>query len=90
MEQGRVDPEDLPRLYQGRIMVQALLDHVEILTPRQQQVVQLYYREDLPQTEIAEKLEVSQQAVGEALQRARSTVGRKLRRYFKFLESPDG
>ena len=85
VEQGRVDPEDLPRLYQGRIMVHALLDHLDLLAPRQREIVQLYYRESLQQTEIAERLEVSQQAVGDALQRARVTVGNKLRMYFKFL-----
>jgi RNA polymerase sigma factor (sigma-70 family) len=85
MEQGRVDPEDLPRLYQGRIMVHALLDNLDLLTPRQQKVVQLYYRENLQQTEIAEQLRITQQAVGDALHRARVTVGSKLRRYFSFL-----
>lgn len=47
MEAGRVDREDLERLYQGRIMAHALLDNLHLLTERQQQVVQLYYRESL-------------------------------------------
>ncbi|MBN1444437.1 MAG: sigma-70 family RNA polymerase sigma factor [Planctomycetes bacterium] len=85
MEQGRLDPEDLPRLYQGRIMVHALLDNLGLLTKRQREVVQLYYRENCQQKEIARVLRISQQAVGDALQRARQTVGNKLRVYFNFL-----
>jgi RNA polymerase sigma factor (sigma-70 family) len=78
MTAGRVDHEDLARLYQGRIMTHAILDNVEILTPRQQEVVQLYYRENRQQVEIAEALHISQQAVGDALVRAKLAVGRKL------------
>ena len=55
MEAGRVDHEDLQRLYHGRIMTHALLDHMEILTQRQQQVVQLYYRENLQQQGVTEE-----------------------------------
>src|SRR4030095_9927409 len=71
MEAGRVDPEDLERIYHGRIMTQAILDNVEILSERQQRIVQLYYRENLQQTEIAEILSISQQAVGDAIQRTK-------------------
>jgi len=85
MEQGRIDTEDLARIYQGRVMVHALLDNLHLLTPRQREVVELYYRENLQQTEIAERLTITQQAVGDALQRARATVGEKLQRYFRFL-----
>jgi DNA-directed RNA polymerase specialized sigma24 family protein len=74
MEQGRVDFEDLQKLYEGRILLSALLDHFDALSKRQQDVVQLYYRENLQQVEIAERLGVSQQAVAESLQRARLTV----------------
>lgn len=84
LEAGRVDHEDLVRLYQGRIMTQALLDHVEILTARQQEVVNLYYRENKQQTEIAEILKISQQAVGDALARAKAAVGKRLRGYVSF------
>ena len=84
MEQGRVDPEDLPRLYQGRLMVHALLDNLNLLTPRQQDVVRLYYRENLQQRDIAERLTITQQAVGDSLRRARVTVGKSLRSYFLF------
>ena len=53
MEKGRVDAEDLPRLYMGIRTVNVLLDNIHLLPPRQQQVVQLYYRESLQQQEIA-------------------------------------
>ena len=79
MEAGRVDHEDLPRLYEGIIMTRAILDNAGILTRRQQQVVQLYFRENLQQQQIAERLGISQQAVGDSLARARAAVGRKLK-----------
>jgi RNA polymerase sigma factor (sigma-70 family) len=84
MEAGRVDKEDLERIYQGMLMTQAILDNVDILTARQRQVVQLYYRENCQQVEIARLLSISQQAVGDALARAKSTVGNKLKRYYTF------
>ena len=86
MEQGRVDYEDLARIYQGRLMTHAILDNMDLLTPHQQTVVNLYYRENLQQQEIAEKLTITQQAVFDALKRARRTVGNKLRRYCKFFD----
>jgi len=85
MTAGRVDHEDLARLYQGRIMTHAILDNVEVLTPRQQEVVQLYYRENRQQVEIAEALHISQQAVGDALVRAKLAVGKKLKGYVSFI-----
>jgi RNA polymerase sigma factor (sigma-70 family) len=84
MESGRVDGEDLERIHQGRIMAHAILDSVEALTDRQQQVVQLYYRENFQQTEIAEILSITQQAVGDALARAKAMVGKKLKAFYTF------
>jgi len=85
MERARLDFEDLERLHQGRIMTHALLDNVELLTERQRQVVQLYYRENKQQEEIAEMLAITQQAVHDALMRAKRTIGEKLKRYYSFL-----
>ena len=79
METGRVDHEDLLRLYQGVSMTRAILDNVGILTHRQQQIVQLYFRESFQQQQIAVQLGISQQAVGDALARARAAVGKKLK-----------
>lgn len=76
MERGRVDSEDLSRLYMGLRSVHVLLDNIELLTPRQQEVVRLYYRDSLMQQEIAERLQVSQQAVADSLVRARRAIGR--------------
>jgi len=84
MERGRIDYEDLERLYQGRIMTHALLDNVDLLTQRQQQVVQRYYRENKSQEVIAEELSITQQAVHDALSRAKKTIGNKLKRYYTF------
>ena len=83
MEQGRVDYEDLLRIYQGKLMTQALLDNVEILTQRQQEVVTLYYRSVLSQKAISSRLGISQQAVADSLQRARTAVSNKLRNFIK-------
>ena len=79
MERGRVDSEDLPRLYLGVRLTTALLDNMHLLTPRQQEVVRLYYRDSLRQQDIARILRVSQQAVNDALQRARGTIGSALK-----------
>lgn len=84
MEAGRVDHEDLLRIYQGRVMMNAILDNVGVLTERQQQVVELYYRENLQQREIAQILNITQQSVGDALARAKTTVGNKLKEYHSF------
>ena len=80
MEAGRVDHEDLPRLYRGRIMTRALLDNLDLLTDRQRQVVELYFQRGLQQREIAHELGISQQAVADTLIRARNSVGTKLKR----------
>lgn len=77
-ERGRVDAEDLPRLFAGIRMRRALLDYLHLLTPHQAEVVRLYYRESLQQKEIAERLGVSQQAVHDSLRRARKTIGEKI------------
>jgi len=77
-ERGRVDAEDLPRLFTGIRMRRALLDYTHLLTPHQAEVVRLYYRESLQQQEIAEKLGVTQQAVHDSLRRARKTIGEKI------------
>ncbi len=74
MEQGRVDPEDLPRLWIGRITTHLILDYEDRLTARQQQVVQLYYRESLLQREISERLSISQPAVNKILADVRRKV----------------
>lgn len=87
LEAGRVDHVDLERFYQGRIMTQALLDNMDILTARQREVVQLYYRENSQQVDIARALEISQQAVGDTLARAKAAVGRKLMGYHGFFSA---
>ena len=79
-ERGRVDAEDLPRLYSGIRMRRALLDYSHLLTEKQQEVVRLYYRESLQQHEIAERLGVTQQAVHDSLRRARKTIGERVLR----------
>ena len=84
MERGRIDYEDLERIYQGHIMTHALLDNVDLLTERQQQVVNLYYRENKQQEEIARELAITQQAVHDALARAKRTIGKKLKVYYSF------
>ncbi len=79
MEQGRVDAEDLPRLWIGRITTHLILDYEDLLTDRQKQVVGLYYRESLLQKEIAAMLGISQPAVNQIL----SDVRRKVWKMYK-------
>lgn len=78
MERGRLDHEDLARIYFGMQMTQAVLDNLHLLTKRQQQVAHLYFRERKLQREIASTLQITQQAVHDALLRAKRTIGRKL------------
>ncbi len=75
MEAGRIDHEDLPRLWRGMMFTRAILDHDDILTGRQREVVRLYYREQKEQKEIAALQGVTQQAVNDALDRARAKIG---------------
>ena len=84
LEAGRVDHVDLERIHQGRIMTQAILDNMEILTARQREVVQLYYRENRQQVEIAEILGITQQAVGDTIFRAKAAVGRRMKGFYSF------
>jgi RNA polymerase sigma factor (sigma-70 family) len=79
MEQGRIDAEDLPRIFEGRLITKAILDNIEILTELQQQIVQLYYREEHLQREIGAKLGITQQAVNDHLRRIRDKIGKHLK-----------
>ncbi len=72
MERGRVDFEDLPRLYEGRIITNLILDNEDILTDRQREVMQLYYRESLLQQQIGAQLKITQQAVASTLKAVRT------------------
>ena len=79
MDQGRVDPEDLPRLWRGIMFTRAILDNEHLLTAKQREVVRLYYREQLQQKEIATIFGITQQAVNDALDKARRKIGRFLK-----------
>ncbi len=80
MDQGRVDPEDLPRIWRGIMFTRAILDNDHLLTPHQRHVVRLYYREQLQQKEIATIFGITQQAVNDALEKARRKIGQFLKR----------
>lgn len=80
MEQGRVDYEDLPRIYEGRIITNLILDNEDLLTPRQQEIVRLYYREATKQEDIGVMLGITQQAVAYALKAVRE---RFMQMYYK-------
>lgn len=79
MEQGRIDFEDLPRIWRGKIVTRAILDNTELLTGQQQKVVQLYYRDSLLQRQIGVRLGITQQAVGDHLRRIREKIGSALK-----------
>ncbi len=80
MEVGRVDYEDLPRLYLGRLMRRIILDNEESLTERQQEVVRLYYREGHYQKEIAEMLSITQQGVSDHLEAVKNRLWKQFRK----------
>jgi len=67
MEQGRVDYEDLPRIHEGKVVTNLILDNEDLLAPRQQEIVRLYYRETMKQADIGSVLDITQQAVAAAL-----------------------
>lgn len=90
METGRVDYEDLPRLYAGMVMTRIILDHEDDLTERQREVVRLYYREAHEQKEIAAQLKITQQAVSDHLEAVRErlwSLFRKNRTFAKVTEA---
>jgi predicted DNA-binding protein YlxM (UPF0122 family) len=84
METGRVDYEDLPSLYVGRIMRRIILDNEELLTKRQREVVQLYYREGHLQKEISRRLSISQQAVSDHLEAVRTRLWKQFQKNREF------
>lgn len=53
------------------------------LTPRQNEIIMLYYFKDMNITEIAERLKVTPQAVSAAMARARLRMFRILRYYIR-------
>ncbi len=80
MEAGRLDAEDLPRLVAGKTMTNLILDAEPVLTPRQQQIVRLYYREGLLEKEIAVKLQITQQAVSDSLRSVKDGIWKMMRK----------
>ena len=89
VERGRVDYEDLPRIYEGRIVTNLILDNEDLLTDRQREIVRLYYRESLMQEDIGQTLSITQQAVAAALKAVRMRfmrMYRKRRTHFEQVE----
>lgn len=80
MEQGRVDFEDLPRIYEGGIITNIILDNEDLLAPRQREIVHLYYRESNNQEEIGTILGITQQAVADSLKAVRLRFMRMYRK----------
>jgi len=84
METGRVDYEDLAKLYAGRIMTRIILDNEDLLTDKQREVVRLYYRETMMQKEIAEKIGISQQAVSDHLEAVKGRLWKTFKKNREF------
>ena len=84
-------PEEVEKRHKRAERAKALLPTVraimdEVLTPRQREVIDLYFFEGLNQREIAEKLGISQQSVSEHLygkERKGRVVGGALRKFRK-------
>ncbi len=90
MEQGRVDYEDLPRIYEGKVVTNLILDNEDLLAPRQQEIVRLYYRETMKQADIGSTLDITQQAVAAALKAVRMRFMRMYRKRRKFYDETEG
>ncbi len=86
IERGRVDYEDLPRIYEGRIVTNLILDNEDLLTDRQREIVRLYYRESLLQEDIGRTLSITQQAVAAALKAVRMRFMRMYRKRLTHFE----
>ncbi len=90
MEQGRVDYEDLPRIYEGKVVTNLILDNEDLLAPRQREIVRLYYRETMKQADIGSVLNITQQAVAAALKAVRMRFMRMYRKRRKFYDEAEG
>ena len=90
MEQGRVDYEDLPRIYEGKVVTNLILDNEDLLAPRQREIVRLYYRETMKQADIGSVLDITQQAVAAALKAVRMRFMRMYRKRMKFYDETEG
>lgn len=90
MEQGRVDYEDLPRIYEGKVVTNLILDNEDLLAPRQREIVRLYYRETMKQADIGSALDITQQAVAAALKAVRMRFMRMYRKRRKFYDETEG
>jgi hypothetical protein len=65
------------RLLADRFTVIRLFDaYARLLTPRQQQLVALYFHDDLSLSEIAERLGVTRQAIHDSLRRSLAELAR--------------
>ncbi|MCS7236217.1 MAG: sigma factor-like helix-turn-helix DNA-binding protein [Armatimonadota bacterium] len=65
------------RLLADRLTVIRLFDaYARLLTPRQQQLVALYFHDDLSLSEIAERLGVTRQAIHDSLRRSLAELAR--------------
>ncbi|RKY27485.1 MAG: hypothetical protein DRP79_03265 [Planctomycetota bacterium] len=89
MEQGRVDYEDLPRIYEGKMVTNLILDNEDLLSPRQQDIVRLYYRESMKQVDIGKALGITQQAVAAALKSVRTRFMRMYRKRRTFYDETE-
>lgn len=90
MEQGRVDYEDLPHIYEGKVVTNLILDNEDLLAPRQREIVRLYYRETMKQADIGSTLDITQQAVAAALKAVRMRFMRMYRKRRKFYDETKG
>ncbi len=60
---------------EARAEITLLLDfYSALLTPRQKQIAELYYAEDMSLSEIAEEMEITRQGVRDALKKAENQL----------------
>lgn len=79
---GSVHDKPLENVIEGRCITATILNHEHhgCITDVQREVIYLYYRERLSQSEISELLGITQQAVHDRLQKARHNIGQCVKR----------
>ncbi|MFH1422550.1 MAG: sigma factor-like helix-turn-helix DNA-binding protein [Planctomycetota bacterium] len=77
LNHGHRSVSDLRRLYREMHAVHIILEYRGILSGRQAQVVDLYYNDFLKQTEIAGRLNITQESVHKYLTRAYKKIYKK-------------
>ena len=56
-----------------------VIEELDLLSPKERQIIHLYYYEDIPLADIAKLIGISEEAARKRLSRARKTLGEKIK-----------